>query len=141
MRLLIERSWSERNVMSLYGVSDQTRCVNCGDEFANHDYVADSLDQYKCPYMKRDSVYGFFNGGDPRNFHPDGECCSPEEIENHKRACELANNTDEGKRLACPSGWETFGDYQRHVTRAPFGIGTSTYEYETFFESADETCD
>lgn len=34
-------------------------------------------------------VYGFFTGGDPRNFFPDAESCLEDELENHRKACEL----------------------------------------------------
>lgn len=32
--------------------------------------------------------YGYFLGGDPRDFTPDGEVCTPEEIAAHRAACE-----------------------------------------------------
>jgi hypothetical protein len=44
--------------------------------------------------------YGYFPGGDPRNYSPDGECCSPEEIAAWKAACNrwnLGEKTDEGR--------------------------------------------
>lgn len=31
--------------------------------------------------------YGYYLGGDPRDFSPDEECCSPEEISAHAEAC------------------------------------------------------
>jgi hypothetical protein len=33
------------------------------------------------------TAYGSFHGGDPRSFHPDGECSSDEEREAHRAAC------------------------------------------------------
>lgn len=33
-------------------------------------------------------TYGYYPGGDPRDFDPDPECCTPEEMAAHKAACE-----------------------------------------------------
>jgi hypothetical protein len=115
-------------------------CANCGDEFANHNYVPDSIDQYKCPHPHVESGYGAFCGGDPRTFHPDGEMCSPDEIENHRKACELwdeaeaCGETPEPEK--CPSGWiyDENGKAVCHVLRTPYGIGGYTIEMEQFWE-------
>jgi hypothetical protein len=80
--------------------------------------------------------YGFFTGGDPRKFYPDGESCSEEELLNHKRACKLWNDLEaEGKIPTpeeCPSGWicDENGKKLSHVLRAPYGIGGYEYEVE-----------
>lgn len=119
-------------------IKDTDRCANCYKEFADHNYVPDSIDQYKCPVPVTHSGYGFFSGGDPRNFFPDHESCSPEEIANHKRACEAAEKhglTD----LECPSFF--FKDDNGnvgHVLKAPFGIGSYTIEMESYFEPLEE---
>lgn len=124
--------------MSLFGITDTTPCVNCGHEFAEHDYVPTSIDQYRCPVPMVHHGYGFFCGGDPRKFHPDGECSSPEEIENHRKACEQAEAVESGRDLPCPSGWEGTPDGGSvHVTRAPFGLGMYTIEMESFFEARE----
>jgi hypothetical protein len=39
-------------------------CRNCGDEFANHNYVPDSLTVYKCLTPHVEQGYGFFIGVD-----------------------------------------------------------------------------
>lgn len=49
--------------------------------------------------VEQDSHYGGFTGGDPRNFFPDMEMCSEEEIANHKKACEA---WDKGKPEESP---------------------------------------
>lgn len=80
------------------------------------------------------SCYGYFTGGDPRNFTPDYEMCSEAEIANHKRACELwdeaeaKGETPEPEK--CPSGWIHSEDGQTsiHVLNAPYGIGVQFYE-------------
>ena len=115
-------------------------CRNCGDEFANHDYVKDSITQYKCKTPYQEGGYGYFCGGDPRKFSPDGECCSPAEIENHKRACNLWDEAESrGETLEpekCPSGWiyDDAGKAIAHVLRAPYGIGIYSVECDQFYE-------
>lgn len=70
--------------------------------------------------------YGYFPGGDPREFCPDPECSTEEERANHKRACELFENgkvdTVDGNhhwpimnKEGEPIGW---------TTQSPFGLGT-----------------
>ncbi len=111
------------------------KCNNCYRDFADHNYVAGSIDQYTCPVKQQESVYGYFCGGDPRSFYPDYESCTPEEIANHKAACETAEQLATARDLPCPSGWERLADGTAiHVTRSPFGIGVSTFEEEAFFE-------
>lgn len=122
-------------------VEDTTRCANCHEEFANHNYVADSITKYKCPHPHQETFYGHFCGGDPRNFHPDHESCMPHEIANHDAACELADQLErEGNPVdwKCPSGFERWGGHVVHVLRAPFGIGTAVMEEDQFFEAADD---
>lgn len=118
------------------------KCMNCGRDFADHNYVAGSVDDYRCPIKTQQSVYGYFHGGDPRTFHPDGDDCTPEEYENHRKACELADRLErEGKAvdLNNPSGWihNEDGSPLAHILMAPFGIGVQTWEEETNFEPID----
>lgn len=96
------------------------QCNNCGDEFANHEYVKDSITQYKCRYPQQESGYGYgYRGIDPRNYSPDHECCSVEEIAEHRAACEILNN-----------GGTYTGNYR-------FGIGVYVIEFDQFFEPRD----
>lgn len=120
--------------------NDLPPCKNCGQEFNEH--IAESEPPYMCPHeFQADSVYGFFHGGDPRYFHPDYECCSPSEIESHKRACAEADRLAEKRELPCPSGFERVGDGTViHVLRAPFGIGITTFP-PTVYEKPDPTND
>ena len=122
------------------------RCANCHHEFADHDYVKDSIDEYKCPVPHQETGYGFFNGGDPRKFHPDRESCSAKEIDNHRRACQLWDEAEARGETPdpekCPSGWiyhEHTGEPIAHVLRAPYGIGCYTAEFEQFWEPMDAT--
>ena len=111
-------------------LDDLPRCKNCGEAFEEH--WKDSEPAYMCREQPH-PVYGFFHGGDPREFHPDGECCSPKEYENHKRACAEADRLDEKRELPCPSGWERLPDGTLcHILRAPFGIGITTYPPQVY---------
>jgi len=77
-----------------------------------------------------ETVYGFFCGGDPRNFHPDYQDCTPTEVENHKRARALWDEAEARGETptpeACPSGWIT---PDVHVLCAPYGIGVQVFEF------------
>lgn len=75
-------------------------------------------------------TYGYFPGGDPREFTPDEECCTADELKAWKRACELVES-GEVKLVSGQHHWPVFdGDGNRigHTTHSPFGIGTYTYE-------------
>lgn len=71
--------------------------------------------------------YGFFSGGDPRDFTPDHDSCSPEEIANHKAAVEAVERNK--VPLGNLSEWLESDDGKNvmHLLRAPFGIGTCVY--------------
>lgn len=71
------------------------------------------------------SVYGFFHGGDPRKFSPDEESSTEEERENHRKACEAFT---EDKPLARCCEHIEAGKVKMIITRAPFGLGVSTYQ-------------
>ena len=85
---------------------------------------------------RTETGYGFFCGGDPRRFWPDGESCSAKEMENHAAACKLWNEAEARGETptpeACPSGWvyDADGKPLFHVLRAPYGIGTYEYDVE-----------
>lgn len=80
------------------------------------------------------SGYGFYRPENPHNFHPDPECCSDEEVANHRAACEAWDRGD----YKAPQGSESFynekGELTLHITRAPWGIGSYT-------DMADEAAD
>lgn len=123
------------------------QCKNCGDDFANHEYIKDSITQYKCPTQGQDGGYGFFCGGDPRKFSPDHESCSPTEIENHKRACQFWDDAESRGETPepekCPSGWiyDDAGKAIAHVLRSPYGIGMYSMEYDQFYEPREHDDD
>lgn len=115
---------------------DLPPCKNCGQDFSEHH---DAEDGWLCPYeYQMDSVYGSFCGGDPRNFSPDYECSTPQELENHRKACEEAEIAA-NPNLPCPSGWERLPDGTIcHVLRCPFGLGVTTFP-PTYYETINES--
>lgn len=72
--------------------------------------------------------YGFFPGGDPRLFTPDGDATS-EELENHRLACEAWDMGAQNSEADCIHG----GGFI--LTRCQFGLGSYTYtDYVTPWE-------
>lgn len=67
--------------------------------------------------------YGYSPGGDPRNFTPDEEVCSPRELENHRLACEAWNKGDE---QVIQSGCVVLPDGSI-LNISHFGLGTYMY--------------
>lgn len=60
-------------------------------------------------------VYGFFPGGDPREFTPDAECCTGAEMEAHAAACK---RWDDGDPADIPGGCRMMTGRE-----PPFGLG------------------
>jgi hypothetical protein len=82
--------------------------------------------------------YGYFPGGDPRDFTPDPECCTGEELARHEHVCQLI---EEGK-VAAVDGRHHFpielnGKVVGHVTHAAFGMGTYTLKDQAVDELAN----
>lgn len=96
-------------------MTDADICANCGDEFANHNYVKDSIDKYACPQPKRESGYGYGYSNNPFLFWPDCESCTEEEIATWTRA---------------KQEWRETGT----ISSRAWGIGSYSIEIETFFE-------
>lgn len=115
-------------------------CANCGRDFADHNYVKDSIDKYLCPVPGQEVIYGGFCGGDPRTFYPDAPECMERELTAHREACllwdeaESRGETPEPEK--CPSGFifNDDGICVGHVLRMPYGIGTHAIEFEQFFK-------
>ena len=96
------------------------------------------FDDSGLPKMKTRTEYGygFFCGGDPRKFHPDGEGCTEKEMANHAAACKLWDEAEARGETptpeACPSdlAYDDAGKPGMHILSAPYGIGTYEYEVE-----------
>ena len=105
--------------------------------------------------------YGYFAGGDPRDFTPDPEMCSAAEMEAHKAACEAWERGEQaplpGPHVEVedmsPEQRETFDAAVRatgsdpsdivggHMTVASFGMGMQTYYDDTLTKLAQDLDD
>ena len=85
---------------------------------------------------RTETGYGFFCGGDPREFEPDVESCLDHEIANHKAACALWDEAEARgetpKPQPCPVGWvfDKSGNALTHILHAPYGIGAYKYDVD-----------
>ena len=86
--------------------------------------------------------YGFFPGGDPRNFTPDFESCSEKEINDWEEACQQWN---EGKRVVCEGSHRWLVDSEGKIvgtaTVSSFGIGVYMFDDEGEEDGEQLTCD
>lgn len=80
-------------------------------------------------------MYGHFTGTDPRDFRPDMELCTDDEIANWKADCE-AWDRGEGKPAPPPGTtlYDAEGNWIGHILAPRYGIGT--YRYRDDDESA-----
>jgi hypothetical protein len=65
--------------------------------------------------------YGFFPGGDPRRVNPDSEGTTPEEVENHRLACDAWGRGEQHSR----PDWEGY-----ILTTCQFGLGSYSWDEE-----------
>lgn len=86
----------------------------------------------------REQSYGFFPGGDPRDFTPDFEGCTPQEIEAWKEACDSWNR---GEKVVCEGSHRWLVDAEGKVigtaTVSSFGIGTYWFDLEEDFDPTE----
>ena len=75
--------------------------------------------------MSKQPVYGFPCVSDPNDFIPDGECCSPTEIEAHKAAVASFGTPDYQPNKGCTTEHDADGRLVKHVLRTSWGIGTN----------------
>lgn len=75
--------------------------------------------------MSKQAVYGFPCVSDPNDFIPDGESCSPTEIETHRVACANYGKPSYVPNKGCFSEHSDDGALLLHVTRTSWGIGTN----------------
>lgn len=79
----------------------------------------------------RKPCYGFFPGGDPREFRPDHDSCTHEELHAHTVACLVADVEDllelwpsVAHTSSCRWLYDETGQVVRHLVLATFGLGT-----------------
>lgn len=89
----------------LYEMAERIRALE-----AHNAVLRDVLETMHDLYAHVSSGYGFARPDNPHNFSPDFECCSPEEIAAHSKACE---DYDAGRKISNES----------------WGIGTYCDEY------------
>ena len=75
----------------------------------------------------RESMYGSYHGGDPREFMPDVECNTPEEIAAHKAACE---SWDRGEHVEAEHGRCDIRTNMICCSYGAFGLGVYTIEMD-----------
>lgn len=63
--------------------------------------------------------YGFFPGGDPREFEPDRESNTEEELEAHRLACKAF---DEGDERVIQAGCVVVGGRVVNISRLGLGV-------------------
>lgn len=102
---------------ALSGIPDPAAFVEAAKGWKN---ALEKIAQHKEP------SYGFFHGGDPRDFSPDSENSTDEEKAAHDEACRAFDEADKkGEPLPpmrCKSGPSPCGG---HVLRSQFGLGVS----------------
>lgn len=79
--------------------------------------------------MSKQPVYGFPCVDDPNDFIPDGECCSPAEIESHRLACANYGKPTYKPNKGCYSEHDESGQMVKHVLRTSWGIGTNLVDH------------
>jgi hypothetical protein len=70
--------------------------------------------------------YGFYRPENPHDFSPDPECCTDEEVANHRSACEAWDRGDYKREPGSETLRDDRGEFVAHITRAPWGIGSYT---------------
>lgn len=114
-------------------------CIWCSQPEESHKPFDEEIGGRQCLVDAEIETYGFFHGGDPRDFTPDADECSPEEIANWERDCTKWNETEQTEPEPCPSYWkEIEPGTVAHVLVTPYGIGSYKTTMETIFETKEE---
>lgn len=84
-------------------------------------------------------TYGYYPGGDPRDFSPDPECCTEAELAAHKTACEA---WERGERPECEAHHHKVVEYQGKPAVASyagaFGMGVTSCRDEDAEDVLDQ---
>ena len=75
--------------------------------------------------MSKQPTYGFPCVRDPNDFIPDGESCSPEELEAHRRACANFGRSTYEPNKGYYTEYDASGQIVKRVLRTSWGIGTN----------------
>lgn len=109
--------------MMLHHIQATDICEHCGCEFADHNYVPDSIDVYECPHeIITSQGYGLgYDRSRPDHYSPDSQCCTPAELDNYRTALAEFNRCQaSGIPYTCTSG--------------NWGIGAYWYSDQTTFK-------
>jgi hypothetical protein len=98
------------------------------------------------------SSYGYFEGGDPRNFTPDLECCSVDELERHKADCaqwDAGHQVDRGPNHipldatppSEPVAMCKTSDGKGWITVAHYGMGVNVHQDPELLKLAQDLDD
>jgi hypothetical protein len=81
-------------------------------------------------HTHRESGYGFFCGGDPRDFYPDQECSTDAEREKHKRDCEAWERGERPNVNGNAPYWTNSDGIAAHVIPCGYGLGGYSLDIE-----------
>lgn len=79
--------------------------------------------------MSKQPVYGYPHVDDPRDFMPDAECCSPQEMAAHKLACQTFGTPEHQPNKGCYTEHDAEGRLVKHVARTSWGIGVNLIDH------------
>ena len=74
--------------------------------------------------MSKQPNYGFPCVSNPNDFSPDPECCTPEEIACHRKACENWGKPEFEPNKGCYAEYDDHGII-KHVSRTSWGTGVN----------------
>ena len=75
--------------------------------------------------MSKQPIYGYPCVTDPNDFIPDAECCSPDEMEANRLACQTFGTPTYHPNKGCTTERDDSGRLVRHILRTSWGIGTN----------------
>jgi len=113
--------------LDTFGAVGEEVCESCNADLQYEPESPMGHDE-RGPY---DVMYGHFGGGDPRDFTPDYELCTADEIERWKADVALAES---GETVTAPPAGQWFydkdGNPTMHVLAPKYGIGTYKIRFE-----------
>lgn len=109
-------------------------CINCDKELTNHLDTFGEVGKELCLkcFLETEAIdgdaeisdiewcYGFFPGGDPRDFSPDYEMCTVQEVDDWKKDCA---EWEAGSGQPCPPAGYWNADHTMHILAPRYGMG------------------